>query len=142
MTTNPNTAAARLVGGQIDSMKAAASNSGGAMTGFMGMGMAMNAGGGMNAQNLFAMGQQQAQAAPQQAQAGAANTWTCSCGATVSGKILSGVRRKEAGTEDAGGRQLDLRKMRHPGYRKVLSGVRSTETGRRLDLFLRNCEQG
>mgnify|MGYP000697761506 CR=1 FL=1 len=76
MTTNPNTAAARLVGGQIDSMKAAASNSGGAMTGFMGMGMAMNAGGGMNAQNLFAMGQQQAQAAPQQAQAGAANTWT------------------------------------------------------------------
>ena len=57
-------------------------------------------------------------------------------------KILSGVRRKEAGTEDAGGRQLDLRKMRHPGYRKVLSGVRSTETGRRLDLFLRNCEQG
>ena len=67
MTTNPNTAAARLVGGQIDSMKAAASNSGGAMTGFMGMGMAMNAGGGMNAQNLFAMGQQQAQAAPQQA---------------------------------------------------------------------------
>ena len=87
MTTNPNTAAARLVGGQIDSMKAAASNSGGAMTGFMGMGMAMNAGGGMNAQNLFAMGQQQAQAAPQLAQAGAANTWTCSCGATVSGKF-------------------------------------------------------
>ena len=51
MTTNPTTAAARLVGGQIDAMKAAAGNSAGAMTGFMGMGMAMNAGGmgGMNA---------------------------------------------------------------------------------------------
>ena len=68
MTTNPNTAAARLVGGQIDAMKAAANNTAGAMTGFMGMGMAMNAGGmgGMNAQNLFAMGQQQNQAAAPQ----------------------------------------------------------------------------
>lgn len=35
MTTNPTTAAARLVGGQIDAMKAAAGNSAGAMTGFM-----------------------------------------------------------------------------------------------------------
>ena len=104
MTTNPNTAAARLVGGQIDSMKAAASNSGGAMTGFMGMGMAMNAGGGMNAQNLFAMGQQQAQAAPQQAQAGAANTWTCSCGATVSGKFCPecGAKKPEPKMQAAG----------------------------------------
>ena len=40
-------------------MKTAAGNQAGAMTGFMGMGMAMNQGGGMNAQNLFAMGQQQ-----------------------------------------------------------------------------------
>ena len=37
------------------------------MTGFMGMGMAMNAGG-MNAQNLFAMGQQQQQQKQQQQQ--------------------------------------------------------------------------
>lgn len=107
MTTNPNTAAARLVGGQIDAMKSAASNSGGAMTGFMGMGMAMNAGGGMNAQNLFAMGQQQAQAAqsaPQQAQAGAANTWTCSCGATVSGKFCPecGAKKPEPKMQAAG----------------------------------------
>ena len=69
MTTHPTTAAARLVGGQVDAMKTAAGNNAGAMTGFMGMGMAMNAGGmgGMNAQNLFAMGQQQPQAAPQPA---------------------------------------------------------------------------
>lgn len=97
MTTNPNTAAARLVGGQIDAMKAAANNNAGAMTGFMGMGMAMNAGGmgGMNAQNLFAMGQQQNQAvAPQPAQPQAAaapqpaaGSWTCKCGATATGKF-------------------------------------------------------
>ena len=63
-------AAATLVGAQADAMKTAAGNQAGAMTGFMGMGMAMNQGGGMNAQNLFAMGQQQAQqmAAQQAAQ--------------------------------------------------------------------------
>ena len=91
MTTNPTTAAARLVGGQIDAMKAAAGNNAGAMTGFMGMGMAMNAGGmgGMNAQNLFAMGQQQPQAAPQQTapEQSQGDTWICSCGTTVNGKF-------------------------------------------------------
>ena len=56
---DPTMAAATLVGAQADAMKTAAGNQGGAMTGFLGMGMAMNAGGGMNAQNLFAMGQQQ-----------------------------------------------------------------------------------
>jgi len=94
---DPTMAAATLVGAQADAMKAAASNSAGAMTGFMGMGMAMNAGGGMNAQNLFAMGQQQqAQAAPQQAApqqaapqqaAPAADGWKCSCGAVATGKF-------------------------------------------------------
>ena len=79
---DPTMAAATLVGAQADAMKAAASNEGGAMTGFMGMGMAMNAGG-MNAQNLFAMGQQQQQAAS----APAANGWKCNCGATATGKF-------------------------------------------------------
>ena len=83
MTTDPTTAAARLVGGQIDAMKTAAGNTAGAMTGFMGMGMAAGANG-MNAQNLFAMGQQPA--APQQ-QTSAADSWKCSCGATVTGKF-------------------------------------------------------
>lgn len=67
---NPNMAGATLVGAQADAMRAAASNSSGAMAGFMGMGMAMNAGGGMNAQNLFAMGGQQAQTAGQAVQSG------------------------------------------------------------------------
>jgi membrane protease subunit (stomatin/prohibitin family) len=76
---DPTMAAATLVGAQADAMKAAAANEGGAMSGFMGMGMAANAGG-LNAQNLFAMGQQP-QAQP------AANGWKCSCGATATGKF-------------------------------------------------------
>lgn len=89
MTTDPTTAAARLVGGQIDAMKTAAGNTAGAMTGFMGMGMAAGAGGmgGMNAQNLFAMGQQTAQPAAPRQQTPAAGSWQCSCGTTVTGKF-------------------------------------------------------
>ncbi len=82
---DPTMAAATLVGAQADAMKAAASNENGAMTGFMGMGMAMNAGGGMNAQNLFAMGQQNQ--AHEQQSAPAADTWKCTCGATAGGKF-------------------------------------------------------
>ncbi len=78
---NPNMAAATLAGAQADAMKAAAANPAGAMNGFVGMGMAMNAGGGMNAQNLFVMGQQTGQ---QQAQTEA---WRCACGASASGNF-------------------------------------------------------
>ena len=86
---DPTMAAATLVGAQADAMKAAASNESGAMTGFMGMGMAMNAGGGMNAQNLFAMGQQGQQNQPQQSApaAPAANSWKCKCGTTATGNF-------------------------------------------------------
>lgn len=90
---NPTMAAAHLVGAQADAMKTAAGNEGGmgAAFGFMGMNMANNAGG-MNANNLFAMGQQQqppqppqqpSPQAPQSPQGGAAATgWTCACGQT------------------------------------------------------------
>ena len=87
---DPTMAAATLVGAQADAMKTAAGNQAGAMTGFMGMGMAMNAGGGMNAQNLFAMGQQNQQAQQQAAAAPAAPSadgWKCSCGAVVTGNF-------------------------------------------------------
>ena len=67
---DPTMAAATLAGAQADAMKSAASNTAGAMTGFMGMGMAQQAGG-INAQSLYAMGQQQ-QMAAQQAAANAA----------------------------------------------------------------------
>ena len=98
---DPTMAAATLVGAQADAMKAAASNEAGAMTGFMGMGMAMNAGGGMNAQNLCARGQQQQQqAAP--APAPAADGWKCSCGATVSGKFCPNCGTKKPEPVQAG----------------------------------------
>ena len=93
---DPTMAAATLVGAQADAMKTAAGNQAGAMTGFMGMGMAMNAGNGVNAQDLFAMGQQQQvqqaaaqQASAQQAAKPAADSWKCSCGATNTGKFCS-----------------------------------------------------
>ena len=116
MLQNPTMAAATMVGAQADAMKAAAANESGAMNGFIGMGMAMNAGGGMNAQNLFAMGAQQEEArrqeemkrqedarqqeemrrqeAMQQQQMAAApvqqqgaDSWTCSCGYVATGKF-------------------------------------------------------
>ncbi len=92
---DPTMAAATLVGAQADAMKAAAANEGGAMTGFMGMGMAMNAGG-MNAQKLFAMGQQQAQQpAASPAPAPAQGGWKCSCGATATGKFCTECGQKK-----------------------------------------------
>ena len=83
---DPTMAAANLVGAQADAMGTAAGNSAGAMTGFMGMGMAMNAGG-VNAQNLYAMGQQQAAPAAAAPAAPAAEAWTCACGSVNTGKF-------------------------------------------------------
>lgn len=77
--TNPNLAAAAMVNATSNAMQTAAGNSGGAAIGFMGMNMAQQAGG-INAQNLYAMGaqqqQQQAASAPAQAPTG----WDCACG--------------------------------------------------------------
>lgn len=89
MNANPQMAAATLVTAQADAMKAAAANSNGAMAGFMGMNMAAQAGG-MNAQNLFAMG---AQAAPQAA--APAQGWTCSCGSVNQGKFCANCGAKK-----------------------------------------------
>ncbi len=88
MYRDPTMAAATLVGAQADAMKAAAENKGGAMNGFVGMGMAQNAGG-MNAQNLFAMGQQQA------ASAQSADGWKCECGQTNTGKFCQSCGKKK-----------------------------------------------
>ena len=93
---DPTRAAAHMVGSQASAMQAAASNQGaGAAMAFMGMGMAQNMGG-MNAANLYQMGQQQAaqQAAQQPAPAPAPAApagWTCSCGQTGNqGKFCMG----------------------------------------------------
>ena len=118
MMKDPTMAAATLVGAQADAMKTAAGNSAGAMTGFMGMNMAQQAGG-VNAQNLFAMGQQAAQTPAPEAgwtcpkcgktasgnfcpECGtpkpADDTWTCSCGTVNKGKFCSncGAKKPEA----------------------------------------------
>ncbi len=98
---DPTMAAATLVGAQADAMKSAAANENGAMTGFMGMGMAMNAGGGMNAQNLFSMGQQQQaqqQNAPAQPSGG---SWKCACGTTATGKFCPECGRQRPAEEDS-----------------------------------------
>ena len=76
---DPTMAAATLTGAQADAMKAAASNTAGAMTGFMGMGFAQQ-NGGINAQQLYAMGRQQAVPAN-------SDSWQCSCGSVNTGKF-------------------------------------------------------
>lgn len=103
-----------------EGMKAAGSNSNGAMAGFMGMGMGMNAGSGIlggyqqnphyNNQQAQQMPQQQMNnngAQPQQpqqpqqaqtAQAQPAGGWTCACGAVNTGKFCSecGAKKPDA----------------------------------------------
>lgn len=84
---NANMAGAAMVDAQAEAMKAAANNKNGAMMGFMGMNMAQQAGG-LNANALFQMGQQQA-AAPAPQPAPAADSWKCSCGAVNTGKFCT-----------------------------------------------------
>jgi len=100
---DPRRAAAMRAAAEADAMKTAAGNTAGAMTGFMGMGMAMNAGGNSSA-NLFAQAQQEEALRTKQAEldqmmaeaqakaaataaAPAAETWKCACGATAVGKF-------------------------------------------------------
>ena len=111
---NANMAGAYMVGAQGEAMKAAASNPNGAMMGFMGMGMAQQAGG-MNSAQLFQIGQQQTvqQQAQQlidaQAQAMAnaaaapAGGWKCSCGATATGKFCPECGAKKPEPKPANG---------------------------------------
>ncbi len=89
---NPNMAAAHLVGAQAQAMQDAAKNEGGmgAMGGFFNMNMAQNAGG-TSAANLFAMGQQQANA-PAAPTAG----WVCSCGTANQGKFCTECGKPKA----------------------------------------------
>ena len=83
---DPGMAGATLVEAQAQAMKDAAKNPGGAMNGFIGYGMAQQAGG-INAQSLFTMAQQQQQQ-QQAAPAPAAEGWKCpKCGAVNTGKF-------------------------------------------------------
>ena len=73
--------AGRMTDAQANAMEGAANNEAGAMTGFMGMGMAMN-NGGMNAAQCFYNA-----GVEQQKQNSAVNGWKCSCGAIVNGNF-------------------------------------------------------
>ncbi len=102
MLSDPTIAQGYMAKNLSEGVKAAGSNSAGAMTGFMGVGMGINAMG--NMMNSFAPNQQaaaQQSAAGAQATAGAvaagamaagaakAGEWTCECGQSNTGKFCS-----------------------------------------------------
>ena len=81
---DPNMAAATLAGATAQAMRDAAKNENGAMTAFMGMGMAQQAAG-SNIQGLFQTG---AAMAAQKPAPTAAEGWTCpKCGTVATGKF-------------------------------------------------------
>lgn len=97
---DPTMAAATLTGAQAEAMKLAAANESGAMTGFMGMGMLNQAGGGINPQNLYEMGaQQKAQAQQQKTEVMADKSWKCACGNINTAKFCTecGSKKPSAG---------------------------------------------
>jgi len=96
---DPTLAAATLAAAQAQAMKDAAKNtSTGPMMAFAGMNMAGTTGG-LNAQQLYAMGAQQsaAPAAPKVQPAVQNGSWTCSCGTVNTGNFCSncGSRRPQ-----------------------------------------------
>ena len=95
---NAGMGAAYTTMAQGEAMKAAASNSAGAFTGFMGMNMAQQAGG-VNATQLYQMAEKQQSAAPAPAAPAAArpSAWKCSCGTENTGKfcVECGARKPE-----------------------------------------------
>lgn len=105
---DPTMGAAQITGAQADAMMKAAQNENGAIGGFMGMGMAQNAGG-MNAGDLYKMGAQTQQ--QKQTQQNKANQWTCECGTENTGKFCSNCGKSKpekdtwtcsCGTENTG----------------------------------------
>ena len=100
--SNAAMALGRMTTAQANAMETAAGNSAGAMTGFMGMGMAGNAMGGFNPAQQIAMMQQQQQMQQPAAPAPAADSWTCACGATMTGKFCNECGAKKPEPKPAG----------------------------------------
>lgn len=106
MLSDPGVREGYVQGAVARGMEAAGSNSGGAMAGFMGMGVGMNAGGGfmgaasagnmqqmqMNRQaqaNQGSAPQGQTQTPPPAPVSTSAGAWTCQCGSVNTGKFCS-----------------------------------------------------
>ena len=82
---NPSMAAAQLVGAQSEAMQTAAGNPGGAFAGFVGMGLAQNAGS-ENIQALYGMSDKSEQG------------WKCECGEINTGNFCSNCGKKKSET--------------------------------------------
>lgn len=126
---DPAMAAATLVGAQAEAMKSAAENKNGAMMGFMGMGMAQQAGG-VNAAEPVCHGT---------AESGGGIRLIPGLGLFLrrckQRKVLLAVRQTKAGRG-----WMDMF-MRCGEQRKLLRGMRQAEAGNnRLELLLRRCE--
>ena len=98
--TDPSMGASYQLTHNAEAQKIAAANTAGAMTGFMGMGMAGNMMNGAQVQNLYQMGMQQQQMQQTQAPAQApvqapVNGWQCSCGATATGNFCPNCGNKK-----------------------------------------------
>ena len=99
--SNPFMMAGRMTDATASAMESAAGNNAGAMTGFMGMGMAGNAmGGGFNAaQQFYGMGVQQNEQAKSAEQSKMTDgEWKCACGTVTNGKFCPecGAKKPEA----------------------------------------------
>jgi len=104
MARNPGMAGAMMAKSQARAMENAASNQGGAMMGFMGMNAAMGTGG-MNANQLFGMQQQQGGMQQAQGQGQQAGGWQCACGVGNQGRFCSGCGQAQPQPQAVGGWQ-------------------------------------
>ena len=91
MLSDPTVREGYVQGHIARGLEAAGANEAGAMQGFLGMGLGMNAGGNMAGQmsqtNMAQMQMQQAQGVAVGAVSTDANTWTCECGQVNTGKF-------------------------------------------------------
>ncbi|MBQ4327384.1 MAG: SPFH domain-containing protein [Clostridia bacterium] len=131
---DPGMAAATLIGAQAEAMTEAAKNDAGAMTGFMGMGMAMNSGNSAMAQNLFDMAQQNKASQPQ-------NGWKCACGTENTGNFCTncGSKRPENGWKCSCGKVNEGKFCSECGAKKPESGWKCACGTENTGNFCTNC---
>ncbi len=102
MGQNPFMMAGRMTDATATAMENAAANPGGAMNGFVGMGMAMNAGGMNAAQGFYNAGVAQQQQMQQMKQSTPTDMWKCTCGNAATGKFCTECGSKKPEPKAAG----------------------------------------